>query len=106
MEAPNLYKEIEVGARSKAILENETFKDAVKVVQDGIFGQFAQTDPKDIAQLQVHRLSLKALADIVRHLQSAMDSGQMAVIQVEQERQAQTLREKAQGIVSRFTRRA
>ena len=103
MDEPNLFREIEVGARSKAILEAEAFKDAVKIVQDGIFDEFAKTDPKDLAALQVHRLSLKALADIVRHLQSAMDTGQMASVQVEQER---TLREKARAAVNRFTRRA
>ena len=77
-----LLKEINAGAKAKAVMESEAFRDAVERVQARIRDQFAESDPMDVAKLQAIRYEQKALADVVRELKTSMDSGTMASMQI------------------------
>jgi hypothetical protein len=84
----NLDEEVARGVKARQILESDMFKEAHEKVQQDILDTFAKTDPKDLPAMQVERLRLKCLADIVRQLGEVMTSGKLAEVQIERERSA------------------
>jgi len=93
----NLDTEISSGTQAKLLLESATFQGAVNRVQQAYFDEFASADPADAVKLQVIRLKLKALADMVRDLRTVMETGQLAQQQrderIEREAREKALRE-------------
>lgn len=81
---PTAEDEVARGIRAAQIIEDPMFKEAVQKVQQKVFDEFAATDPKEKDLLQMHRLQLKALADVVRQLQSVIQTGQFAKAKIEQ----------------------
>lgn len=79
-------QEIARGQKAKLILEDAIYKEAVEKVQQSIFDDFAATEPTKQDELLIHRLRLKALADVTRQLANVMNTGRLAEAQVEQEK--------------------
>ena len=73
-----LEQEMARGAQARAILEHDLFKEAVETVQKGILEAFASAEPADKDGLQLLRLRLKCLADVVRQIQTVMETGILA----------------------------
>lgn len=79
------------GAKAKALMEDPILRDAIERVQQHVFDEFARTDPADTGALQLRRLELKALADVVRMVKEVIDSGKIAAHSIEQETKLQKM---------------
>lgn len=98
----DIDQEIARGSQARQILESKLFKEAVEKVQQGVFDKFASLDPSDKDGMQVQRLRLNALADILRNLAEVMNTGKLAQAKLEQER---TLMQKAKDRMAQGLRR-
>ena len=96
-----LERDASRGAEAQAILNSAIFRDACEKVQQGVFDAFAQIDPKDLAGLQEQRIKLRCLADVMRELQTVMQTGQLARAELEQ---AKTLKERVVDKTRRLVR--
>ena len=92
----SLDLEVGRGARAKAILESDLYREAVAKVQADIFDCFAKTDPANLEELRIQRIRLKCLADINRELATVMNTGKLAEAEIKQKQGlAQRMKERA-----------
>jgi hypothetical protein len=98
----DIEQEIARGIEAKKILESPRFREAHEKVQQDIFDKFASTDPNDKDGMQVQRLRLNVLADILRNLAEVMNSGRLAEAKLEHER---SLMQQAKDRLSKGLRR-
>lgn len=85
-EKVSLEDEVARSVDARHVLNNYLFKEAVDKVQADIFDRFASSDPAAVMELQIQRLRLKALSDIVRQLQTVMETGELAKVEIERQR--------------------
>ena len=89
------------GARARALLESEPFKNALEAVKSGIVRAWETSPVRDAEGQQYLRLMRKVLDDLIKHISDAADSGKMADIQLHQEHD---LRARVKAAVHAFRR--
>ena len=82
----NAEKELERGRIAASLLENEIYKEAVEKVKTAIIDTWANSPIRDTEGQHELRLMLKCLNDVQGHIQTVMQTGQMAKIQQEEKR--------------------
>lgn len=70
--------ELSRGNRARQIFDDEMFQEAMTVIRDQIWKDFAATDYKDDAQRTVLRLKLDVLKEFGEEFLRAMATGKMA----------------------------
>lgn len=83
----NLHKEVDRGVRAAQLLENETYKESVGKVREGIMLRWAQSPLADREGQHTLRLMLKLLDDLEGNIREVALTGKMAEQQIELEKQ-------------------
>jgi hypothetical protein len=100
----NLEAEIDRGAKAETLLKNETYREAVGKVRQGILDLWSNSPIRDVEGQTYLRLQLKALDDIEKNIQHVANTGKLAMRQREHERtMAERAREAAAGLIAKFT---
>lgn len=89
---PNIHAEAAVGARARALLDSEVYRDAVRSVREGIHIRWSVSPIKDIEGQHELRLMLKLLDDLEADMQESADTGAIASVQIAQEQSKQAKR--------------
>ena len=96
-----VIRESERGSKARAILDNDMVKEAFQAVEDGIMNAWKKAPVRDIEGQTQLRLLYKAYQDFRGYLQTAMESGKMADVQLEHER---SLKARAKAAMQGFRR--
>lgn len=73
-----MSKEIHLGNRAKAILEDEIFTDAVKKIEDRLNQEWLNSPLRDTEAREKIFLMRKMLETIINEITSVMDTGKLA----------------------------
>lgn len=73
------------GIKAQMLLEDELFREAIEKVQQGVFDNFAATDPADTGTMLRLRLKLQVVADVCREMKEVMNTGKIAKHEIERE---------------------
>lgn len=92
MDEGKLVEEASRGARAKAILEAEIYRESMKSVRSAIIEKWESCPIRDQEGQHELKIMLKLLKEVEAHLKTVMETGKMASIQLENER---TLKAKA-----------
>ena len=84
--------ELRRGEQARQLLQNEIYTDAVSAVRQAIIDKWISAPMRDLEGQHELKLMLKVLGDVTGYIETAMQTGQMASIQLEQERKMQKLR--------------
>lgn len=79
------HEEMARGARAKALLEDEMFREAIDKVQAGIIASWKSSPVRDIDGQHELKLMLKLLSDLEGNIRQVMETGKLASIQIERE---------------------
>lgn len=86
LEPPNIYREAELGAKAAALLNDETYQNAVRSVREGIHQRWADSPVMDVEGQHELRLMLKLLGDLEANIAAAINTGHLASAQIAEER--------------------
>lgn len=78
-------EEIRRGEQARLLLENEIFKETFESVESGIINAWRNSPIRDHDGHHELRLMLKLLTDVRRNVETVMQTGKMAKIQIERE---------------------
>jgi hypothetical protein len=81
-QAPNLYREMEMGAQAGALIESAAYQRAVLRLREGIHLKWAASPVADLDGQNKLRLMLKLLDDMEAHVKEEADTGKLASKQV------------------------
>lgn len=96
---PDLLQERIQGSRAKNILGNEAFEAAILNMKGSLLQAWKSTNLSATQERDYYWLQMKAIDALVRNLESMIETGKMAEIQLEQEdkRLLQQLKDKLFG---------
>lgn len=79
-----LHKELSAGSHATRLLEDDAFKTAVQRLRDGIYGEFAGSDPTSEGDevRRLARIKLSLINQILSDLRKTEDTGKMAETQL------------------------
>lgn len=80
-----LNTEVRRGEIAASLLNNEIYKEAVASVHDGIVHAWSNSPIRDKEGQNELRLMLKLLTDLQRNIETVMQTGKLAKIQIERE---------------------
>ncbi len=104
MSDDKLLKEIDQGAKADSLLRNETYRNAVNAVREGIHEQWSKSPLRDIEGQKYLRLMLKALDDVEGNIRHVANTGKLAMAQREHELTLKQRAEKlARGLLDRIS---
>lgn len=81
----DLNTELRRGEIAASLLDNEIYKEAIQSVQDGIVHAWSNSPIRDKEGQSELRLMLKLLTDLQRNIETVMQTGKLAKIQIERE---------------------
>lgn len=81
-----LRKQVEEGARAKALLTDDAFVKAYGAVRQAIVDQWEQCPIRDREGAHELKLMLKLHTDLGKHLQKAVDDGKFAAEELKRDR--------------------
>ena len=84
---PNLNEEIEVGNQANAVVTNPAFQSVMRRVREGVHLRWASSPITDFEGQHELRLIIKVLDDLEGTLKRDIDTGKMALAQLEKLRQ-------------------
>lgn len=84
--------ELRRGEQARQLLQNELYQDAVTQVRQAIIDKWISAPMRDIEGQHELKLMLKLLGDLTGYVQTTLETGKMAQIQVESERRMTKLR--------------
>ena len=73
-----LRKELDRGAKARAVLDSELFQEAVKVIEDDTLTKWKISPIRDVEGREALRLKWQVIQEIVTHLKDVMMTGKMA----------------------------
>ena len=85
-------EELRRGERARQIVENEIYTDAIAAVKQGIFDKWVSAPLRDREGHHELKLMLKLLGELTGYIQTTMDTGKLAQMQLESERRMTKLR--------------
>lgn len=85
-------EELRRGEQARQLLQNELYQDAVTQVRQAIIDKWISAPMRDIEGQHELKLMLKLLGDLTGYIQTTLETGKMAQIQVESERRMTKLR--------------
>ena len=88
----SIDNELRRGELARMLLQNEIYVDAVSAVKQAIIDKWSSAPMRDLEGQHELKLMLKVLGDVTGYIETAMQTGQMATIQLEQERKMQRLK--------------
>jgi hypothetical protein len=89
------------GQKADQLLANETFKDAMAKVRQGIFDKWAESPIRDTEGQHELKLMLKLLDDLEANIRSVANTGKLALKQIEHERTIkEQIRQAGRGLMS------
>ncbi len=98
---PNLYKELEQGAKAKSMQESEIYQQVVTGIRQGIFDKWRESPIRDKEGQHELKLMLKILDDFERNVAEIADTGKLAEIQIEREKTlAQSVKDRAVRLIN------
>ena len=77
--------ELKRGEQARQIVENEIYVQSWQQVRDGILSAWESSPIRDKEGQHELKLMLKLLTDVRRNIETVMQTGQMAKIQIERE---------------------
>ncbi len=80
-----LTEEQRRGELAKLILDSEIYKETMQTVRDGIIQSWESCPIRDKEGANELKLMLKLLGDVQRNIETVMQTGKMASIQIERE---------------------
>lgn len=83
----SIEREIDRGAKAKALLNDPLYREAVDKVRQGILDRFSNAPLADKEGIYTLRLMLKVLNDIEGNITEVAQTGKLAEIQLEQEKE-------------------
>lgn len=78
-------EELRRGEQARQVIENEIYAEAWKSVRDGIISAWESAPIRDKEGQNELKLMLKLLTDVRRNIETVMNTGKMAKIQIERE---------------------
>lgn len=87
-----LSDELRRGEQARQLLNNELYQDAVAQVRQAIIDKWISAPMRDIEGQHELKLMLKLLGDLTGYIQTTLETGKMAQIQVESERRMTKLK--------------
>lgn len=84
--------ELRRGEQARQLLQNELYVDAVTQVKQAIIDKWQQAPLRDREGHHELKLMLKLLGDLTGYIQTTMETGKMAQIQLETERRMTKLK--------------
>lgn len=81
----NQFEQVARGERAEQLINDEIFKDAVEQVRAGIVNAWATAPIRDKDGHHELKLMLKLLDDVVRNIESVIDSGKLAADAIRKE---------------------
>lgn len=91
----SLEADVSKGARAQTFLNSEVYKEAYGKVRQGIIDKWSESPVADKDGQHELRLMLKVLDDIHHNIVSVVNTGKLASKQIEEEKKAKTLAERA-----------
>lgn len=88
----NTSDELRRGEQARQLLQNELYVDAIEQVKQGIIDKWQQAPLRDREGHHELKLMLKLLGDLTGYIQTTMETGKMAQIQLETERRMTQLK--------------
>lgn len=88
----SMTEELRRGEQARLLLQNELYTDAVEKVRQGIVDKWISCPIRDREGAHELKLMLKCLDEVTGFIKTAMETGKMAQIQLEQERKLTKLR--------------
>lgn len=85
-------EELRRGELARQVIENEIYTEAWKSVREGIISAWESAPIRDKEGQNELKLMLKLLNDVRRNVETAMNTGKMAKIQIERESLMQKFR--------------
>lgn len=85
-------EELRRGEQARQLLQNELYQDAVTQVRQAIIDKWMQAPLRDREGHHELKIMLKLLGDLTGYIQTTMETGKMAQIQVESERRMTKLK--------------
>lgn len=84
--------ELRRGEQARQLLQNELYVDAVAQVRQAIIDKWISAPMRDREGQHELKLMLKLLADLTGYIQTTLETGKMAQIQLDSERRMAKLR--------------
>lgn len=84
--------ELRRAEQARQLLQNEMYVNAVNTVRQAIIDKWISAPMRDIEGQHELKLMLKLLGDVTGYIQTALETGKMAEIQLEQERRMTKLK--------------
>lgn len=78
-------EELRRGEQARQVIENEIYTEAWQSVREGIIGAWESAPIRDKEGQNELKLMLKLLTDVRRNIETVMNTGKMAKIQIERE---------------------
>lgn len=88
----SLSEELRRGEQARQLLQNELYQDAITQVRQAIIDKWISAPMRDIEGQHELKLMLKLLGDVTGYIQTTMETGKMAQIQLEGERRMDKLK--------------
>lgn len=85
-------EELRRGEQARQLLQNELYVDAVAQVKQAIIDKWQQAPLRDREGHHELKLMLKLLGDLTGYIQTTMETGKMAQIQLESDRRMTKLK--------------
>lgn len=87
-----LNEELRRGEQARQLIENELYQDAITNVKQAIIDKWQQAPLRDREGHHELKLMLKLMGDLTGYIQTTMETGKMAQIQLESERRMTKLK--------------
>lgn len=84
--------ELRRGEQARQVIENPIYSEAIAAVKQGIFDKWANAPMRDREGHHELKLMLKLLGELTGYIETTMQTGKMASMQLEQERKMTKLR--------------
>lgn len=84
--------ELRRGEQARQVIENPIYSEAIAAVKQGIFDKWASAPMRDREGHHELKLMLKLLGELTGYIETTMQTGKMASMQLEQERKMTKLR--------------
>ena len=78
-------EELRRGELARQVIENEIYAEAWQSVRDGIISAWESAPIRDKEGQNELKLMLKLLTDVRRNIETVMNTGKMAAVQIERE---------------------
>lgn len=84
--------ELRRGEQARQLLNNELYQDALAQVKQAIIDKWISAPMRDLEGQHELKLMLKLLGDLTGYIQTTLETGKMAQIQLESERRMTKLK--------------